>query len=92
MASNQIDFFLDYFDGNKFFHLPALNTKEVHQINGLRNHFLTGPLRVKKVVNDNTLCQLKTRTICFMRAENVFVLCQEIGSPAECADLIEPAS
>jgi hypothetical protein len=57
--------------------------KEVNQINGLSNHFLTGPLRVKKVINDNTLCLSKTRTICFMRAENVFVLCQEIGSPAE---------
>ena len=66
--------------------------KEINQINGLRDHFLTGPLRVKKVINDNTLCLLKTRSICLMRAENDFVLCQEIGSPAECADLIEPVS
>ena len=66
--------------------------KEVNQINGLRDHFLTSPLRDQKVFNDNTLCLSKTRTICFMRAENVFVLCQEIGSPAECADLIEPVS
>jgi hypothetical protein len=67
--------------------------KEVHQINGLRNHFLTVPLRVKKVFNDNTLWVLKTRTICFMRAENVFVQvifknCKKLSKTVICLDKV----
>ena len=68
--------------------------KEVHQINGLRNHFLTVPLRVKKVFNGNTLWVLKTRTICFMRAENVFVQvifnknCKKLSETVICLDKV----